>query len=280
MKRLSCQSRTIIRGFFCISTMLLGLSMLPIINTKSASSSHDFQVNFSFTPHEPIKILCDSDFGPSKYNFPGSGTEKDPYVIAGYGITTTLATGISISDTTKYFIIRYCYVSTNYSGILIDDVTNGTATVLDNICYKNSVGIYLANSDFCVVTYNLLEENELFGVFLDFDCDENIIHHNNFVANNPGCVFGVTSQACDHGTTNTWYDIETNVGNYWSDWSGTGSYSIGGEADANDPFPQIELLNPPVISVPSNSDMQILVIVLVLAIVPLSMITRKRLKSK
>ncbi|MHA1203290.1 MAG: NosD domain-containing protein [Candidatus Heimdallarchaeaceae archaeon] len=280
MKSLSCESRTIIRGLLCVSIMLLGLSMLPIMNTRSASSSHDFQVSFSFTPHDPIRILCDSDFGPSKYNFPGSGTEKDPYVIAGYGITTTLASGISISDTTKYFIIRYCYVNTNYSGILIDDVANGTATVLDNICVKNSVGIYIENSDFCVITYNLLEKNLFYGVFLDSDCDENIIHHNNFVANNPGGIFGSTSQACDHGTTNTWYDTETLEGNYWDDWSGTGSYSIAGEAEASDPFPQNELLNPPVLSVPNNSDMQILVIILSLAIIPLSIITRKRLKNK
>ncbi len=281
MKRLSRESRNMIRGFLYISIMLLGLSILPIMHTKSASSSHDFQVSFSFTPHESIKILCDSDFGPSKYNFPGSGTEKDPYVITGYKITTTLAGGISISDTTKYFIIRYCYINTNYSGILIDDVADGTATVLDNICNNSNVGIYLENSDFCVVTYNLLEENRLFGVFLDSDCDENIIHHNNFVDNNLGGIFGITSQACDHGTTNTWYDTETLVGNYWSDWSGTGNYLIGGEAGVSDPFPQSEFLNPPIFSEPSkDTDMQILVIILSLAIVPLSLITMKRLKNK
>lgn len=216
------------------------------MNTKSASSSHEYQDSFSLIPHEPIRILCDSDFGSSKYNFPGSGTEKDPYLITGYRISTTITSGIYITDTTKYFIVYNCYVNTNYSGIYIDHVADGTATILNNNCNDNRIGIFLENSDFCVVTYNLLEEDEWFGVFLDSDCDENIIHHNNFVANNLGCVFDIASQACDHGTANIWYDTETLEGNYWDSWSGTGSYSIGGESGASDPFPQNELLSPPV----------------------------------
>lgn len=282
MKRLSCESRNIIRGFLYISIMLLGLSILPIMNTKSASSSHDFQVSFSFTPHESIRILCDSDFGPSKYNFPGSGTEKDPYGISGYNITTTLASGISISDTTKFFIIRYCHINTNYSGILIDDVADGTATVFNNnLCNNNMVGIYLENSDYCVITYNLLEENEIYGIFLDPDSDDNIIHHNNFVYNNLGGIFGSFSQACDHGTSNTWYDTETHEGNFWSNWSGIGSYVVAGMASASDSHPLDEFSNPPVfLESSNNTDMQILVIILSLAIVPLSLMTRKRLKNK
>lgn len=98
LKRLSRQSRVFVIGLFCILIILLGLSMLPVMNTKSAISSHDLQVSFSLVPHEPIRILCDSDFGSSKYNFPGSGTEKDPYIIAGYGISTTGGPGISISE--------------------------------------------------------------------------------------------------------------------------------------------------------------------------------------
>lgn len=146
------------------------------------------------------------------------------------------------------------------------------------------MGISLANSNFCVITYNLLENNKAFGVFLDSDSDDNIIHHNNFIDNNLDDIlvgiFDGFSQAFDHGTDNTWYDTETLIGNYWSDWSGTGSYVIDGLADASDPYPQSELLNPPVFSEPNNSDMQILVLVLGLAIIPISLIIRKRSKNK
>ena len=162
MKRLSNQPRAFVRGIFCVLIILLGVSILQIINTRSTINSSDFQVSFSLTPHDPISILCDSDFGPSKYNFPGSGAEKDPYVIMGYRITTTIANGIHISDTTKYFTIRNCYLNTNYSGIHIKNSGKhepyGIATVINNnICNNNFGGIYLENSDFCVITYNLLE---------------------------------------------------------------------------------------------------------------------------
>jgi len=282
MKSLSNQSKAFVRGLFCISLILLGVSILQIINTKSTINSHDLQVSFSLTPHDPISILCDSDFGPDGYNFPGFGTVDEPYLIAGYNITITLASGIHISDTTKYFIVRNCYVNTNYSGIYIDDVADGTATVFNNnLCNNNNVGIYLENSDYCVITYNLLEENEIYGVFLDSDSDDNIIHHNNFVDNNPGGIFCGFSQACDHGTSNTWYDTETHEGNFWSNWSGIGSYVVAGMAGASDPYPQDKFLNPPVFSEPSNNtDMQILVVILCLAIIPVSMITRKRLKNR
>ncbi|MCG3224152.1 MAG: right-handed parallel beta-helix repeat-containing protein [Candidatus Heimdallarchaeota archaeon] len=233
MKRLSNQPRAFVRGIFCVLIILLGVSILQIINTRSTINSSDFQVSFSLTPHDPISILCDSDFGPSKYNFPGSGVEKDPYIITGYRITSTLSSGIHISDTTKYFIIRNCHVNTNCSGIYIGDVADGTAIVINNICNNNNIGISLDNSDFCILSYNLLQENENYGVHLFSNSDNNIIHHNTFVDNN----LGGTSQAFNYGSANTWYDVETLEGNWWSDWSGTGSYSIDGPSGSIDPYP-------------------------------------------
>jgi len=127
MKRVSYHSRAFVRGFICISIILFGLGLLPIINTNSAISFHDLKASFSLTPHDPIYITSDSGFAV----FPGSGTEEDPYLIDGYNITTT-STGISITDTTKHFVIRNCYVETNYIGIYITDVADGTATVANN----------------------------------------------------------------------------------------------------------------------------------------------------
>ncbi|GAI76776.1 unnamed protein product, partial [marine sediment metagenome] len=48
---------------------------------------------------------------------------------------------------------------------------------------------------------------------------------------------GGTSQACDDGASNTWYDTATLEGNYWSDWSKIGSYSIDGYTDSVDLYP-------------------------------------------
>ncbi len=334
------------------------------------------------TPYDPIFITSDSGLEV----FPGSGTSEDPYVIEGYNITTTDISGIYITYTTKYFVIRNCYVDAKYSGICIGNVADGTtsvinntcnnndwgiriqssvsstvanntftncglyisedtieayllytvennwvngkklgfytnldsmivaepiygqlilvnctnvtvrdqilnsatnglflysctysviinntcnnnsfrgivlfssvsstvsnnicsnnndlgiflyfsvsSTVSNNTCSNNNYGIYLHSSDFCFVTYNLLQGNEGYGIYL-FSRSDNLIHHNTFIENN----LGGTSQACDDGANNTWHDSTTHEGNYWSDWSGTGSYSLDGSAGSEDLYP-------------------------------------------
>ena len=74
-----------------------------------------------------------------------------------------------------------------------------------------------------------------------------IIHHNIFINN------GATVQAYDEGTDNIWYDIETNEGNYWSEWSGTGEYLIDGSSGSIDPYPLGEAFIPELYSPPLYS---------------------------
>ncbi len=120
----------------------------------------------------------------------------------------------------------------NEYGIWFRD--SDSSTVANNTCSNNDwYGISLEESDFCVVTYNLLQENENYGVYLYLDSDNNLVHHNTFVDNN----LGGTSQAIDSGANNYWYDTVALEGNYYNDWSGTGSYSIDGSAGSIDLYP-------------------------------------------
>lgn len=41
----------------------------------------------------------------------------------------------------------------------------------------------------------------------------------------------------DKGFNNRWYDEDTNTGNFWSDWDGTGTYPIDGERMYFDSYP-------------------------------------------
>ncbi len=158
----------------------------------------------------------------------------------------------------------------NYIGIKLH--YSGSSTILNNSCNNNRYGIFLASSDFCVVTYNLLQENERYGVDSLSDSDNNIIHHNTFVDNN----LGRTSQAHDSGTNNTWYDTETSEGNFWSDWSGIGNYSIYGSASSFDLYP----LDEPVEY--STDETQIFftftLLIVVVPLLLLILLSRKRLK--
>jgi hypothetical protein len=76
--------------------------------------------------------------------------------------------------------------------------------------------------------------NGAYGIELSDDSANNVIHHNDFIANGQN-----TLQACDNGTTNQWYDDTVLEGNYWSDYSGIGNYSIDGSAKAFDPYPSL-----------------------------------------
>ncbi len=142
----------------------------------------------------------------------------------GYGIRLSFSGSSTIANNT-------CS-NNNGHGIYLG--ASGSSTVTNNTCKNNNrESIYLDNSDFCVVTYNLLQENEGYGVYSSIASDNNLIHHNTFEDNN----LGGTSQAFDEGANNFWYDTETQEGNYWSDWSGTGSYSIAGFAGSEDLYP-------------------------------------------
>ncbi|MFW9993622.1 MAG: right-handed parallel beta-helix repeat-containing protein [Candidatus Odinarchaeota archaeon] len=111
--------------------------------------------------HDPIYINEDSDFGISGYNFNGSGTELDPYIIEGYNITSSSANLIHVVNTTEHFIIRNNLlngIGGSYSGILLENVTNGLIT--GNIIRDTEFGVNIdtvsANN---AVTRNIFKNN-------------------------------------------------------------------------------------------------------------------------
>ncbi len=138
--------------------------------------------------------------------------------------------GIMLWDSGSSTVANNACSNNNMVGIYLD--SSGSSTVINNTCSKNYYGIYLYSSSSCVITYNLLQENEKYGIYL-YNSVNRLIHHNNFVDNN----LGGTSQAFDDGANNYWYDTATKEGNYWSDWSGAGSYSIDGSASSEDLYP-------------------------------------------
>ncbi len=103
-----------------------------------------------------------------------------------------------------------------------------------NICYDfYEYGIQLRDSCFAEITDNLIQNNFQYGIHINTNSINNSIHHNTFHNNNPSGV----SQAYDDGFNNTWFDSISLEGNYWSDYSGTGIYSIEGSAGSTDSYP-------------------------------------------
>ena len=131
-------------------------------------------------------------------------------------------------------------------------------TISNNTFSQNDYGMDIIADDFCVIKYNTITNNFEDGIMYDMNSEMKnstfyynllanngrfgiiilsghnyTIHHNSFIDNN----LGGTSQAYDTGKYNKWYDEIMMEGNFWSDWSGVGSYVIAGSADSVDPYP-------------------------------------------
>ncbi|MHA1200426.1 MAG: NosD domain-containing protein [Candidatus Heimdallarchaeaceae archaeon] len=88
----------------------------------------------------------------------------------------------------------------------------------------------------CNVTYNLFQDNVGYAIEISTTSKYHIIHHNAFIGNN----LGGTSQAMDRAGESIWYDDLALAGNFWNNWSGTGSYQIDWETiNVVDPYPLV-----------------------------------------
>ena len=122
------------------------ISLLPQGNVNTTNK----QWKLEYIEHEPITIDSDDDFVALGFN--GSGTAEDPYVIQQLKITAVLGSCISISDTTVYFIIRYCYLEGGLTSIGIHDITAGTAIITNNTC--NGGDIWIEHSSYITIANN------------------------------------------------------------------------------------------------------------------------------
>ncbi len=148
--------------------------------------------------------------------------------------------------------------------------TNNTCNNGDGYDLTQRWGIKLEYSDSCLFAYNLLQENNEFGIFLDSNSDNNIIHHSVFIDNN----LGGTCQACDEGTNNTWYEEATEEGNYWNEWNEEEPYSIDGDV-ATDPYPLDENMERLFFETSSETDFEYILILPSLILVAI-LLKRKR----
>lgn len=127
----------------------------------------------------------------------------------------------------------------SYIGINLHNSFN--CEVVNNIC-SGSNSRYYGNgirlsyySNYCNISWNSISLNQKYGIYLE-DTNHTNIHHNTLIDNVQFSIY-YHSQACDNGTDNTWYDPIKKEGNFWSDYSGNGTYAIEGEARSEDLYP-------------------------------------------
>jgi Thermopsin/Periplasmic copper-binding protein (NosD) len=134
---------------------------------------------------------------------------------------------------------------TNRTTIYNVTVTNGGIGVSVNVshwvnisqvfAYGNSLGVVLFNATANNVTSSTIEDSRGWGIAILNSTVVDVLG-NNFVANNNSSASGVFNLSRDQAYTNnsTSVHFSTTVGNYWSDYSGSGAYPIhnnsGGDA--------------------------------------------------
>jgi len=116
-----------------------------------------------------------------------------------------------------------------------------TGGVINNNFYQNNFedntnGISVSESGAVKIHKNNFYNNTQVGVYID-DSVDCIIYWNNFTDNGDDTGY----QAYDGGIGTLWYNNITMTGNWWSDYSGTGNYTIQGNPDNNyDLYPLAE----------------------------------------
>ena len=162
-----------------------------------------------------IEINSDEDF--LNYSFTGDGTASNPYIIEERFISSENTFAISITNTSKYFTIRDCYIADNFEyGIYLKDVKNDTASILNNLIFghgiagislsscdqvkienniftENAKGINLENSNYCTINNNTISGAE-YGITI-CNGDYNLIVNNTLKENSKnGLVFDCESR--------------------------------------------------------------------------------------
>ena len=144
-----------------------------------------------------------------------------------------LGHGISLESEIHSAVIENNHCMNNLIGIKIYGVEN--TIIVNNTLKYNLRGIDILLVDDCEIIANKILSNAI-GINMYYYTNDNLIYNNAFIDNNV--------QAVDYGKYNQWCNLETNIGNYWSDYSGVGSYKIGGQANSEDYCPLNEQMEP------------------------------------
>lgn len=187
--------------------------------SKQTNSQNDFVNRKLNLIQSPISINGDNDFKniASTYNWKGNGTSENPYIIENLTIQTNTNLAISIGETTVYFIIRNCIVSSQTSdGIALSNVKNGL--LINNTSGNNAAqGIDISYSSNINLTNNKINNNKGNGIYIGES--NKILIDNNSVANNSLSGIQLVSNSIHDIIVNNSFDSNFASGIYIGDKS-------------------------------------------------------------
>jgi parallel beta-helix repeat protein len=157
------------------SGILISLLVIPFTHPK---------VNTNF-----FRIYINSDEDFNNYNFPGSGTEEDPYIIENYTYFEDGLNQIQIFGVNKSFIIRNNIIYSNdwECGISLASVSSSNVIIIGNIIYGSA---YRFSVEAGIRIYNLYNcsilNNSVYNVDVGIKllASSNCLVENNSLINN------------------------------------------------------------------------------------------------
>lgn len=178
----------------------------------------------------------------------------------------------TVASATAKIINNTITSSTTFGG----GIAVGTDYVLieNNTIFGFSQGIHLNYANYCDIkgnkillsyyqgvnirysSYNIIIDNDIrnsnqHGLAIVGSGMYNVIYNNIFVNNSNEPTYdidgertgNIVSQGYDEGNNNQWYDSSNQIGNWWDDYDGKGTYEIDGPAGSVDQYPQKYITN-------------------------------------
>jgi parallel beta-helix repeat protein len=187
-------------------------------NDRQFLISHSIASSEYYSIHVPITIGSDQDF--IDYGFAGNGSAENPYRLERLNITSTTlyGTAISIQNTHAHFIIRDCYIVSEYVAIGLIDAAAGTGaivnntlvsssgdggailvemincTISENRCTNWAQGIHLNQAYQCLISNNNVTDSTYQGINIRYSNNNTIIGNRIINSTQHGLVFVGTSR--------------------------------------------------------------------------------------
>ena len=202
--------------------LIMFLCLMILFTPQVNSNENINKISTSgYEIHDPIFINRNVDI-EERDDFEGNGTPENPYIIENYFIEITgyWRSGIHIHETNFSFIIRDCYVISEFIGIRFGaQSVIGTAKIYNNTCVSSTgdgkgiyfgqlsschienntltnfeQGIYLSSAHSCTIKNNIIKDNNCQGIYI-LHSYHNVIRDNLIKYNTEHglAIVGVTS---------------------------------------------------------------------------------------
>ncbi|MFW9851975.1 MAG: right-handed parallel beta-helix repeat-containing protein [Candidatus Thorarchaeota archaeon] len=158
----------------------------------------------------------------------------------------SLCSGIYIVESEYCVAIENdCSFNKHYGFYILD---SDYIILYNNTLEHNLKGIVISSgieiTSAIAVVYNKIISNIEHGIVVYQDARKCYFHHNIILNNNINENEDYSQSIDDNGKKNFWYDKQSKIGNFWSNWNLTRSYKISSNNKLiknKDPFPIIDL---------------------------------------